>query len=144
MQFHSLLFHVLVSVRGCSMVCGSQMFFSMGCSRLRDSAFDPWFRFASRLLRMLRQVFHGLLRGMACRVDFHGLVYGRFRRYGGMFPRSGGHIPVSVHERMTCCSTIWRTFVSYWRCCIMTAELPCALAFLPDMRKKIPERRNRD
>jgi hypothetical protein len=26
----------------------------------------------------------------------------------------------------------------------MSAGLPCALAFLPDMRKKIRERRNRD
>ena len=61
-----------------------------------------------------------------------------------MFPISGGHIPGSVYERMTYCSTIWRRFVSFWSCCIMTIELPCALVFLPDIRKKILERPNGD
>jgi len=108
------------------------------------SARGLWACSASHFFHMRRRVLHGLLHSFAGFMDFHGAVYGRFRQAERMSPRSGGHIPESLHERALYSPNIWHRLARYLDNRITTMELPSALALLSHVWKKTQEMPNRD
>jgi len=108
------------------------------------SARGLWARSASHSCCMQWRVLHDMPHGAGGFIDFHRAAYGRCGRSVTISPRSGGHIPESVHRRALYSQTMWWRPASYRRCRVTTLKLPCELPFLSHTSKKIRERRNRD